>query len=272
MITNHATAVADGPEPDHHDHHDHDGKLAVTKTTPPAGVLRLVQDIEDQNLLDARGYKRPLATLPGYNKGRTPKSKGRTYPPDPPNVDEISRLLIACGDTPTGLRLHALIVVLWRTGLRISEALALTESDLHPEDGSIIVRKGKGGKRRVSMMDPWGWERVKPWLKHREQLPAGPVFCVVQGPTSGTRVWSHTDVRRELKRAAFRAGIRKRIAPHQLRHAHAVELWREGIDLLAVQRQLGHARLDVTQLYLRSISPTEVLAPIFARNGPVVSI
>ncbi|CAB4894439.1 unannotated protein [freshwater metagenome] len=269
MITNNASAVADGPD---RDHHDTDGKLAVSKTAPPAGVLRLVQDIEDHNLLDARGYKRPLATLPGYHKGRTPKSKGRTYPPDPPSVDELSRLLLACGDRPTGLRLHALIVVLWRTGLRISEALALNESDLHADDGSIVVRSGKGGKRRVSMMDPWGWSRVQPWLKYRQSLEPGPVFCVITGPTSGTRVWSHTDVRRDLKRKAKEAGIRKRIAPHQLRHAHAVELWREGIDLLAVQRQLGHARLDVTQLYLRSISPTEVLAPIFARSGPVVSI
>lgn len=265
MITQNATALTGVPHPDHHN----------DQATPERGAsnaLRLVPDLADTGLLDARGYRRPIATLPGYNKGRTPKSKGRTYPPDPPTVEEISKVLLACGDRPTGLRMHALIIVLWRTGLRISEALALQESDLHPEDGSIVVRSGKGGKRRVSMMDPWGWERIKPWLEYRQTLETGPVFCVIAGPTSGTRVWSHTDVRRELKRKAALAGVRKRMAPHQLRHAHAVELWREDVNLLAVQRQLGHARLDVTQLYLRSISPTEVLAPIAARRGPVVSI
>lgn len=261
MITANATALV-----------EHDTPQPVDAPAKPDNPLRLVPELTDTNLLDVRGYKRPIATLPGYNKGRTPKSKGRTYPPDPPSVEEISQILAACNDTPTGMRLHALIITLWRTGLRISEALALQESDLHPEDGSIVVRSGKGGKRRVSMMDPWGWERIKPWLTYRETLEPGPVFCVIQGPTSGTRVWSHTDVRVALKKTAARAGVRKRCAPHQFRHAHAVELWREDVNLLAVQRQLGHARLDVTQLYLRSISPTEVLAPIAARRGPVVSI
>jgi site-specific recombinase XerD len=212
-------------------------------TSNPNGLA--VVDLEKPDeLRDARGYRRPIATLPGYQ---------------------------ACPDTLTGKRLHALIVLLWRTGLRISEALDLGESDLHHDDGSIVVRRGKGGKRRVSMMDPWGWAAVKPWLEAREGLPAGPVFCVVAGPTAGTRKWNDTDVRRSLRKLAVKAGIRKRIAPHQLRHAHAVELWREGVDLLAVQRQLGHARLDVTQLYLRSLAPTEVLAPIAARPAPTVS-
>lgn len=234
---------------------------ATTVVTIPAHELR-----------DARGYRRPLATLPGYHAGRVPATKGRTLPPDPPTVEEVARLLSGCPDTPAGRRLHALIIVLWRTGLRISEALALGESDLHPEDGSIIVRRGKGGKRRVSMMDTWGWKAIAPWLETRRDLPPGPVFCVVAGPTAGTRAWASTDVRKRLRQLAREVGIRKRIAPHQLRHAHAVELWREGIDLLAVQRQLGHARLDVTQLYLRSLAPTEVLAPIANRPGPVVTI
>src|SRR5690606_20372955 len=102
--------------------------------------------------------------------------------------------------------------------------------------------------------------------------PVGPVLCILVGPTAGERAWDASDARSSMHRLAARAGVRKRVAPHQLRHAHAVELWREGIDLLAVQRQLGHARLDVTQQYLRSLAPTEVLAPIGRRAAPVVSI
>lgn len=227
---------------------------------------------QNADLRDARGYVRPLATLPGYHAGRTPATKGRKYEPDPPTTTEVAQLLHAIPPTPHGRRLAAIIILMWRTGLRISEALALQESDLHPEDGSIVVRHGKGDKRRVTMMDPWGWNRIRPWLEERRHLPPGPVFCVINGPTAGTRAWSGTDVRRALRKLAPRAGVRKRCAPHQFRHGHAVDLWREGVDLLAVQRQLGHARLDVTQSYLRSLAPTEVLAPIGKRAAPVVPI
>ena len=63
--------------------------------------------------------------------------------------------------------MRALIVVLWRAGLRISEALALAESDLDPRRGSILVRCGKGGKRREVGMDAWAWEQLTPWLELR---------------------------------------------------------------------------------------------------------
>ncbi len=222
--------------------------------------------------VDARGYPRTAATLPDHQRGRAPGNRGRTYAPDPPTVEDIARLLAACPETPHGRRTHALIVLLWRTGLRISEALDLTESDLHHADRSIVVRRGKGGRRRITMMDEWAWTAVGPWLEHRRTLPVGPVFCVLTGPTAGTRAWQATDVRKALHQLARDAGVRRRIVPHQLRHAHAVELWREGVDLLAVQRQLGHARLDVTQLYLRSLAPTEVLAPIAARPAPMVAV
>jgi site-specific recombinase XerD len=60
------------------------------------------------------------------------------------------------GDGAEGVRLRALIVILWRAGLRISEALALAETDLDPGRGAVLVRRGKGGKRREVGMDRWG--------------------------------------------------------------------------------------------------------------------
>jgi len=59
----------------------------------------------------------------------------------------------AAGDDAEGVRLRGLIVVLWRAGLRVSEALALAESDLDPSRGAVLVRHGKGGKRREVGMD-----------------------------------------------------------------------------------------------------------------------
>jgi site-specific recombinase XerD len=61
------------------------------------------------------------------------------------------------------MRTRGLIAILWRAGLRISEALALTESDLDPKTGSVLVRAGKGGKRRMVGMDEWRWEHVARW-------------------------------------------------------------------------------------------------------------
>src|SRR5215216_5118067 len=191
-------------------------------------------------VLDAAGRRRSPATRPGYHAGRPPRNKGMRYPADPPTVEEIVAVMRQVGADRHGARLRALIVVLWRSGLRIQEALALTERDLDPRRGSLLVRHGKGGRRREVGMDEWGFEQLRPWLVERAKLPVGPLFCVIDGPTRG-RPWSAAGVRVELRRLAARAGIRRRFAPHQLRHAHALELAREGVSLNIIQRQLGHA-------------------------------
>src|ERR1044071_2967097 len=99
-------------------------------------------------MLDAAGRRRSPATLPGFHAGRPPRNKGVRYPADPPTVEEIVSVMRAAGDSFHGHRLRGLIVVLWRAGLRISEALALAESDLDPRRGAVLVRRGKGGRRR----------------------------------------------------------------------------------------------------------------------------
>lgn len=189
-------------------------------------------------VLDSAGRRRSPATMPGYHAGRAPRNKGLHYPADPPTVQEIVAVMREAGTDRHGARLRALIVVLWRGGLRIQEALALSERDLDPQRGSVLVRHGKGDRRREIGMDAWGWEQLRPWLAARAQLPAGPLFCVIDGATRG-RPWSGAGVRCEFRRLAAQAGVRRRFAPHQLRHAHAVELAREGISLNIIQRQFG---------------------------------
>jgi integrase len=78
--------------------------------------------------VDIVGRRRSPATLADFHRGRPPRNKGRRYPADPPSVEEIIAVMRAAGDDPDGIRLRGLIVVLWRAGLRISEALALTET------------------------------------------------------------------------------------------------------------------------------------------------
>jgi site-specific recombinase XerD len=221
-------------------------------------------------LLDVAGRRRSPAALPGHHTGRAPRNKGQRYPADPPTVEEIVAVMRRTPDNRHGYRVRAMIVVLWRAGLRVQEALALIESDLDDRRGSLLVRHGKGGRRREIGMDAWGWEQLRPWLAARTELPMGPLFCVIDGPTRG-RAWSSAAVRFEMHRLAIQAGVRRRFAPHQLRHAHALELAHEGVALNIIQRQLGHANLGTTSIYLQGIDTEEIIATVHARRGPMMS-
>ncbi|MGA2929232.1 MAG: tyrosine-type recombinase/integrase, partial [Solirubrobacteraceae bacterium] len=127
------------------------------------------------------GPRRSPATLPGYHHGRPPRNKGQRYPADPPTVEEMIAVMRAAGEPRAGWRVRALIVILWRAGLRISEALALAETDLDLGRGAVLVQRGKGGRRREVGMDAWAFEQLAPWLEVRRTLPVGPLFCVVRG-------------------------------------------------------------------------------------------
>src|SRR5205085_10859703 len=110
-----------------------------------------------------RRWASPLAGDDARLSPRPPAAQqGKEYPADPPTVEEIVAVMRAVGDRPDGHRLRALIVLLWRAGLRISEALALQESDLDRGRGAVLVRRGKGGKRREVGMDRWAWEQLDP--------------------------------------------------------------------------------------------------------------
>jgi len=145
--------------------------------------------------LDCAGRRRSLATLSSFHQGRPPRNKGLRYPPDPPTVEKIIGVMCAAGDDPDGLRLRGVIVVLWRAGLRISEALAVAETDLDGDRGAVIVRAGKGGRRREVGMDRWAFEQLRPSLELRTQLPVGPLFCVLHGPDARRSVRACTDPR-----------------------------------------------------------------------------
>src|SRR3954453_8178401 len=221
--------------------------------------------------LDAAGRRRSPATLPGFHAGRPPRNKGMRYPADPPTVEEIVAVMRAAGETVHGQRLRALIIVLWRAGLRISEALALTEPDLDARRGAVLVRRGKGGRRREVGMDDWAWEQLQPWLTARLERPVGPLFCIVSGSTRGRR-WSISAARAQLRDTAAATGVRRRFAPHQLRHAHAVELAHEGVPLVVIQRLLGHSNLGITSVYLQGIDNAEIIEAVHGRRAPMVPV
>jgi site-specific recombinase XerD len=209
-------------------------------------------------------------TMPGFHAGRPPHNRGIRYP-RPTNRRGDRRGHARGRDARHGRRLRELIVVLWRAGLRIHEALALSEA--RPRPPSRLAARGprQGGRRREVGMDDWAWEQLRPWLTARVDLPVGPLLCIATGPTRG-RAWSAGAARTELRHAAARPGVRRRFAPHQLRHAHAVEMAPEGVPLIVIQRQLGHTNLGITSIYLQGIDNTEIIDTVHARRPPMVPV
>jgi site-specific recombinase XerD len=172
--------------------------------------------------LDSPSRRRLSATTFGGQARRRSSNMGRYFPADPPRTEEIIAVMRRCEDTDHVARARALIVILRRAGLRIQEALDLNELDFDRRRGSVLVRRGKGGRRREVGMDVWGFEQLEPWLTVRRTMPVGPLFCVINGLSRG-RPWQPAPARAMLCRLAARAGVRRRFAPHQLRHAHAIE-------------------------------------------------
>jgi integrase len=147
-------------------------------------------------LLDAAGGFRSPATMPGVHCGRPPRNRGLRYPADPPPVEEVVAVMRVADESACGLRTRALIVVLWRAGLRISEALALAESDLDRDRGAILVRRGKGGKRREVGMDRWVREQIDPGLRSGS-------------PCTSERCFASSTVRRRVVRGRPRLFARR---------------------------------------------------------------
>ena len=113
--------------------------------------------------------------MPGYHQGRPPRNKGLRYPADPPTIEEIVAVMRSAGDGADGARLRALIVILWRAGLRISEALDLAETDLDPARGAVLIRRGKTGPCDLSHGWPCGHVAESGDQRAVNRRPAAPV-------------------------------------------------------------------------------------------------
>jgi integrase len=218
---------------------------------------------------DDEPQRSPVTKL-GHRKGQAPPNKGKRFPASPPTPAEVMRMLALCGEGYVGRRNRALIVCLWRSGLRVSEALALRPYHVDMDDNTVTVMSGKGGKRRTVGIDPWGAEQIAAWIGKRNGLRVvqdAPLFCTVSQPTPGGPV-NTAYVREMVRELAKRAEVPHRVAPHQFRHALAVSLARETVPMHLIQRQLGHSNLGTTATYLEGIAPFEVVNAMTARPAP----
>jgi len=219
---------------------------------------------------DRRGYYRSPVTLPSYRLGQPSAVKGRKFPPEPLTPDEVWALIDKCGRGPAGRRNRALIIVMWRAGLRVSEALALFPKDVDVDRGRVAVLHGKGDRSRVVALDAGACAIVQRWTVERRDLelaPRAPLFCVISRPTAGQALAS-SYVRELLHKLAAKAGIEKRVHPHGLRHSYAAYLMDQGVPIHHIRRMLGHSSIAVTERYADHVNPAAVLESMRALDWP----
>ena len=162
------------------------------------------------------------------------------------SVDEVDRLLLLAeeeAENPMGVRLHAMVEILYSSGLRVSELVALPLAAL--SEPPLLRVFGKGAKERLVPMGRKAQEAVDAWLAVRGG--EGPFLFPARGASGHV---SRQVFARDLKALGARGGLApQRLSPHVLRHAFASHLLQNGADLRAVQALLGHADIATTQIY-----------------------
>lgn len=194
---------------------------------------------------------------------RQPANKGKRYPAEVLTESEVESLIKACSNrAPTGIRNRALVAVLWRCGLRITEALDLYPKDVDLSAGTIRVLRGKGNKARTVGIGETASAHLSRWLDGRSKLGINGrnrVFCTLDGEPIKAPY-----VRALLPRLARKAGIEKRVHAHGLRHTHAATLAASNIPLNVIQAQLGHSNVATTSRYLAHVAPQQVIDAVKA--------
>ena len=196
--------------------------------------------------------------------GVSPPKLGEKLP-DTLSIDEVGMLLDACPDeTPTQLRDKALLEILYATGARISEVLALVVDDI-AETRDFIKVTGKGDKQRVVPVGGAAQRALEAYLvRGRPALSAGKSHAVFLNKRGGAL--SRQSAWTIIKDAASRAGLDKEISPHTMRHSFATHLLEGGADVRTVQELLGHASVTTTQIYTH-VTP-ENLREVWTSSHP----
>jgi len=163
--------------------------------------------------------------------------------------EEVERLLNSGkGDGPVSARDDAMIELMYATGLRVSEVTSLPLQALNIEIGYVLAT-GKGQKQRVIPVGDTALQKIKTYLDTaRGRLAKGRVSDRLFINRSG-RGLTRQGCWKLLKKYVRRAGIKRSVSPHMLRHSFATHLLERGADLRSVQAMLGHVDLSTTQIY-----------------------
>lgn len=176
---------------------------------------------------------------------------------------EMRRILDCCSNRSwPGARFKMFVILCWRTGIRCDEALNIMPNDINLEECSIRI-VGKGRKFRTVGFDPRTREFIKNFMLIRAKYGFGDghyLLCSGQG-----RKLCPSEARRKIGRVCKHAQIGKYVHVHGLRHTAAHDMLMDGLDVRTIQRQLGHSKLEVTEVYLSRICPKELIEKVRAR-------
>jgi integrase/recombinase XerD len=236
------------------------GRATVSEADTPLILKYLISMREDglnarsraRHLVSIRGFYRFLAQeeiLPSDPSRLIDLPKSGLKLPDVLTIDEVKRLLDAPDPKkPSGCRDAAMLELLYAAGLRVSELITLKLQDVNLTAGYVRVF-GKGAKERVVPIGQYAQEKIRRFITGARQALlkdriSATLFVARAGkPLSRQGFW------KLIKRYGLRAGLRKVITPHTLRHSFASHLLEGGADLRAVQTMLGHADIATTQIY-----------------------
>jgi integrase/recombinase XerD len=260
---------------------DVDAPGQVTEPDVTSFLVTLREGDEEHPPLAANSTARAVVAVRGFHRfllreglvGSDPARGVR--PPAPPkrlpkaiSVEDVEALLAAAGadETPRALRDRALLELLYGCGARISEAIGLDVDELDLDSGTVRLL-GKGSKERIVPVGSYAREAVSAYLvRGRPALVAAgsgspALFLNVRGGRlSRQSAWT------VLRAAAERAGVRREISPHTLRHSFATHLLDGGADVRVVQELLGHASVTTTQVY--TLVTVDRLREVYATSHP----
>lgn len=250
---------------------------AVAQTDIDRYVAELSTGDDDHPPLAPRSVARAASAVRGLHRfavaeGHTEQDvTNETVLPRPPlrlpkaiDVDAVGRLLSAAASTPAprGSRDVALLELLYGTGARVSEALALDVDDLDLSESSVVL-SGKGGKTRIVPLGGYASRALETYLAGRSQWkPTGPQLFLNHRGGRLTRQGAHLI----LRTCADAAGLPTGIGPHTLRHSYATHLLDGGADVRVVQELLGHAAVSTTQIY--TLVTVDRLREVYSTSHP----
>lgn len=153
--------------------------------------------------------------------------------------DEIFLLIKNAKNNKTRL----IIELLYSTGLRVSELVNLKTEQIDFKEKTIRVKSGKGNKDRITIV---AGKILKDLEKYIQTLPEASPYLF---PGKEKRGLTTRNIQKIIQNVAFKAGIKKRVTPHTLRHSFATHLLENGTDIRLIQELLGHSQLSTTQIY-----------------------
>jgi integrase/recombinase XerD len=187
-------------------------------------------------------------------------NKDKRYPAEVLTPAEVAAIIATCSTrAPTGVRNRAVIMLLYRSGLRVSELVALRPADVDLRKHTLRVLHGKGDKATTRGFHPSADDALARWLDVRKGLGFrnGPLFCTLDGTPLHQQY-----VRNMLHQRAAKAGVDKRVHPHGLRHTFAVELEQAGTPVSVISALLGHSSIAVTARYLAHLSNHQAVSAL----------